>query len=76
MGRQQPYMPKGSPNGQGGRYLSFDANPGLKMSPVGRFTMGFGQGVAEAQGATGAAPAGTAGNIGYFLGKIFGSFIQ
>lgn len=63
----QPYDPKT------GRFLKYDANPGFKLSPLNRFVTGFGQGWAEAKGASGAMPVGRAGNIGYMIGKFTGN---
>ena len=69
MGRQQPYDPKT------GRFLPFEANPGPVMSPFGRFSTGFSQGLMEAKGAgaTGATPVGKAGDWGAIVGKIIGT---
>ncbi len=66
-GNMQPYNPA---NGQ---YLSNSANPGIVMSPLGRFSADFAQGYAEAQGASGALPVGVAGEIGHAIGVLFGS---
>jgi len=66
--RLQPYDPAT------GRYLPYSANPGVALSPVARFTAGFGQGVAEAKGAAGGGtPLGSAGALGHALGRIIGS---
>ena len=67
MGRPQPYNPAN------GRYLSPNANPGPQLSPLARFGAGFGQGWAEAKGATGATPVGRAGNIGHAIGNTLGN---
>ncbi|HEC32620.1 MAG TPA: hypothetical protein ENI41_09025 [Deltaproteobacteria bacterium] len=69
-GKLQPYDPKT------GRFLSYSSNPGLKLSPLTRFTSGFAQGWAEAKGATGATPVGSAGNIGYIIGNAIGSLLR
>jgi hypothetical protein len=63
----QPYDP------ETGCFLSYSSNPGLKMSPISRFSTGFAQGWAEAKGAPGATPVGKAGNIGYIAGNITGN---
>ena len=65
-GKVQPYNP------ETGRFLSYDSNPGFKLSPINRFSSGSVQGWAEAKGAVGATPVGRAGNIGYMLGRIIG----
>ncbi len=69
MGKPQPYDPKT------GQYLPFEANPGIVMSPLGRFSAGFSQGVIEAKGAgvQGATPVGKAGSAGHFLGVVLGN---
>ncbi len=68
-GKLQPYDPKT------GRFLSYGSNPGLKLSPLTRFTSGFAQGWAEAKGATAATPVGPAGNFGYMLGNVIGHLL-
>ena len=70
LGRKaQPYDPKT------GRFLSYIVNPGLKLSPITRFSSGFTQGWAETKGAVGATPVGRAGNVGYMLGNIIGHLL-
>lgn len=64
----QPYDPKT------GRYLPHSANPGLALSPLGRFGSGFASGFAETKGVTGPPPVGRAGAIGYELGRFLGIF--
>jgi len=63
----QPYDPVT------GRFLSYNANPGLKMSPISRFSAGFAQGWAEAKGAGVATPVGKAGNLGHMIGNTIGN---
>jgi len=64
------------------RYVSKSKTIGSKTfravsSGYGRFTTGFGQGMAESQGAVGANPnLGRSGNLGYVLGNFVGSLIQ
>jgi len=69
-GALQPFNPA---NGQ---YLSFGTNPGLAAGSAGTFSAGFASGFATAQGAPGLVPVGTAGNIGYIIGQILGTFVQ
>jgi len=67
-GVQQPFNPAN------GRFLSSNANPGLLLSPLSRFTAGFSHGFAEAfSGVQGGTVVGSAGNIGNTLGKIAGT---
>lgn len=70
MGRPQPYGPDG-------RYLSPAANPGVVMSPLGRFSSGFGQGLMEGagKGTQGATPVGRAGEFGHGIGVLLGQFL-
>ncbi len=69
MGRPQPYNPN-----KGGRYLPFEANPGLVGSPVGRFSSGMSQGFVEGYaGVQGATPVGRAGNVGHAIGNVLGA---
>ena len=68
-GKLQPYDPKT------GRFLSYNSNLGLKLSPLTRFASGFAQGWAEAKGASGATPVGSAGNLGYMLGNTIGNLL-
>jgi RHS repeat-associated protein len=68
-GRAQPYNPA---NGQ---YLPAVANPGLKLSPVSRFSSGFAEGFNEAKGSgVPGVPIGKAGGWGYMLGYFLGQF--
>ena len=68
-GKLQPYDSKT------GQYLSNAANPGLKLSPLSRFSAGFGQGYSNAKGIGGGTPIGRAGNIGYMLGHFIGNLL-
>ena len=68
-GKLQPYNPA---NGQ---YLPYSSNPGLVRSPFTQFVAGFGQGYAEAKGASYATPVGRSGSIGHMLGSLLGSLL-
>ena len=65
--RLQPYDPATR------KYLSYTANSGFRLSPLTRFSSGFGQGYANAKGVGGGTPIGRAGNLGYILGNIIGN---
>ncbi len=64
----QPFDP------MSGKYLPHSANPGLALSPLGRFSSGVASGFAETKGVSGPAPVGRAGAIGYELGRLLGIF--
>ena len=65
--RLQPYE-------RAGKWLPYEANPGLNLSPIGRFSAGYSQGLAEAHGASGTPyQVGTAGKAGYWLGRVTGA---
>ena len=66
MGRQQPH--------KNGKYLPFEANPGIKHSPLANISASFAQGVGESTGVSGGyTPVGFWANVAHTLGKLYGS---
>ena len=68
-GKAQPYNPAN------GEFLSYAKNPGVALSPIGRFTGGFGTGIVEGAsppGIVGPPPVGTVGRVGYMIGYGIG----
>ncbi len=66
-GLKQPWDPKT------GRFLSYGANSGLRLSPASRFFSGLSHGYGSAKGAPASTPIGAAGNIGYMIGNALGN---
>ena len=65
----QPYDPKS------GRFLSYDENHGLLLSPMTRLGAGIGLGLSAAKGVDGGTPVGRAGNLGYMVGYLLGNIL-